>query len=563
MNTQEQILNFQRTYRRRIIVLNSLAGFCILVFFLFSFGENLGLLLPKTKTSEAAWSSIIIAMSSYLLASWYLYRCPACSHRLTPSTSRYAFCPQCDLTLDPRKAQRFQRTPQPLEQFAEIEREYQRRSLKALKWAVPFRLIAGIVLTGTTIHLTLLTLGLLWPPDLFSFFLPLALIPLAVLFDAFARFTRQVRCPACEKRMGELTAQRCPTCATPLGGDEQKLEPKLGHMRKATHLSRVSFALFGLLLFWNIWNYDMMVLRYLAKADPGTTPLHWAVFPNHQESIMRLLREGADPNARDENGRTPLHWAIAHENPEPVSILLAHGADIEARSDFGDTPFLEASRNESAEIARMLARKGAFLNAQDDFGQTALLRASQKGNMEIVKILLEAGADIGVENEVGETALSEAAFEGHEEVVRVLLENKAPLASVQDCKSSPIIRAAAAGHTKVIEQLLKAGASVEGRDGCDATPLKLAAEEGQTEAVKFLLAAGARVEKSKLKKAAGKQLITTTIKNAKAGAAVSNQGAENCKPGNMVRYADASAIDIARMAGHMEIIKLLEDAGAK
>ncbi len=95
----------------------------------------------------------------------------------------------------------------------------------------------------------------------------------------------------------------------------------------------------------------------------GRTTLHsapnWAV-------AERLIREGADVNARDSFGMTPLHCAAAAGHEEAVRVLLAAGADIGIKDNEGRSP-LDLARNLGhTEIAELLAQQGAANNGETE-----------------------------------------------------------------------------------------------------------------------------------------------------------------------------------------------------
>jgi ankyrin repeat protein len=55
-------------------------------------------------------------------------------------------------------------------------------------------------------------------------------------------------------------------------------------------------------------------------------------------TVQRLLRDGANPNAQDENGMTALHLAALHGRHELVDMLVAAGADLRAKENTNCTP---------------------------------------------------------------------------------------------------------------------------------------------------------------------------------------------------------------------------------
>lgn len=106
---------------------------------------------------------------------------------------------------------------------------------------------------------------------------------------------------------------------------------------------------------------DSTTVNQIVDGD-GSTPLIAAIAEGKLESVMELIRLGADVNIANFHGLTPLLTAALADWPEVIQFLVDAGADLEYSYR----------------------------------GDTALVLASQRGHSEVVKILLELGADINI-----------------------------------------------------------------------------------------------------------------------------------------------------------------------
>lgn len=69
-----------------------------------------------------------------------------------------------------------------------------------------------------------------------------------------------------------------------------------------------------------------------------TTALHEAVTSGHLPAVQKMLVEGAERDARDEQGRTPLRRAVDVNRTDLAQLLLAHGANPNLADTNGITP---------------------------------------------------------------------------------------------------------------------------------------------------------------------------------------------------------------------------------
>ncbi|GAN10451.1 palmitoyltransferase akr1 [Mucor ambiguus] len=67
----------------------------------------------------------------------------------------------------------------------------------------------------------------------------------------------------------------------------------------------------------------------------GHTPLMWAAYQGHSQSVDLLLKFGASVTAKDHSQLTPLHWAVVRGNKMCIRKMLEYDADVNARDQTG------------------------------------------------------------------------------------------------------------------------------------------------------------------------------------------------------------------------------------
>jgi palmitoyltransferase len=67
----------------------------------------------------------------------------------------------------------------------------------------------------------------------------------------------------------------------------------------------------------------------------GHTPLMWAAYQGHAQSVDLLLKFGASVTATDHSQLTPLHWAVVRGNKMCIRKMLEYDADVNARDQSG------------------------------------------------------------------------------------------------------------------------------------------------------------------------------------------------------------------------------------
>ena len=115
---------------------------------------------------------------------------------------------------------------------------------------------------------------------------------------------------------------------------------------------------------------------------------------NDTEIARRLIADGADVNAKDDDGYTPLHWAAEINSRNLAVILILNGADVNSETNKFDTPLHHAAQFNSIEMAELLLKNRANVNAKGYENQTPLHVAAYYGAIEMAELLLKNRANV-------------------------------------------------------------------------------------------------------------------------------------------------------------------------
>ncbi|KFQ26210.1 PREDICTED: BRCA1-associated RING domain protein 1, partial [Merops nubicus] len=100
----------------------------------------------------------------------------------------------------------------------------------------------------------------------------------------------------------------------------------------------------------------------------GETLLHVASIKGDLAAVEQLLKNGADPNVKDNAGWTPLHEACNHGHRDVVELLLRHKALVNTTGYQNDSPLHDAARNGHLGVVQLLLLHGASREAVNIFG---------------------------------------------------------------------------------------------------------------------------------------------------------------------------------------------------
>ena len=233
-------------------------------------------------------------------------------------------------------------------------------------------------------------------------------------------------------------------------------------------------------------------------------------------AALKFLDEGADVRgAKSADGTTALHWAAHHGELQLAKRLLKAGADANARNDYGSTPMQEAAVRGDAALLELLLKAGASVESANDEGETALMTVARTGKVDAAKVLIKARAKVNaVESWRGQTALMWAAAQGNPEMVRLLLKSGAKPDIVSALREwergttaeprrqnrppggfTALLLAAREGCAACAQELVKGGADINLANPDNITPLVMALINARFDTAKVLIEGGADVNR--------------------------------------------------------------------
>ena len=233
--------------------------------------------------------------------------------------------------------------------------------------------------------------------------------------------------------------------------------------------------------------------------DPQVKKLLDAAEKGDVASVKRLIEQGADPSAYDEDRiENALTIAIYYRQVGVIRALAGTRADF--NGGFPHTPLTIGVRTKNPELVRSLVEGGAKVNHPNSSGETALLIAVQDGDPETVAELVRLGADPNLvpkkkkyDTVTNYSPLEYAAMEGNKRVIDALLT--APGVKRDKRLAGLMLNGAAIrGKLAEVKRLVEQdGADVNARDARGDTPLINAAMAGEGKIVRYLLDRGADV----------------------------------------------------------------------
>ncbi len=186
-------------------------------------------------------------------------------------------------------------------------------------------------------------------------------------------------------------------------------------------------------------------------------------------------------NTKKPNQWTELHTATKNDDQETVARLIRDGADLHAVTKLDWTPLHFAAKYDHLACCRLLIEAGASMTVPTKLRFfTPFHIAALEGHTDIVRLFLESGVDINIRTAEGWTPLHAAVEHAHLETVQFLLEQGADpnLAKRSDLATFPLHSAARNGRLDIVQMLVDHGAEVNVHNKSGKTPRDFAEEIG-------------------------------------------------------------------------------------
>jgi len=211
-------------------------------------------------------------------------------------------------------------------------------------------------------------------------------------------------------------------------------------------------------------------------------------------SLLLCSAVAAAPEPQDLPGKTALMGAAQRGVAAQVMRLLRHGADVNARNRNGGTALMYAALGGHVEVVDLLLRHGARTDLKGSNGWGPLMIAAVKGHADVAERLLEAGADPNTPDVYGWTPLMRAIYERRGAVAARLMQRRQVAINVHsDRGSTPLHLAAMVGARDIAEQLIARGADRTLRDEDGRTPADIARARNDRELARVLAVSLGRI----------------------------------------------------------------------
>lgn len=275
----------------------------------------------------------------------------------------------------------------------------------------------------------------------------------------------------------------------------------------------------------------------------------------NQDSVIRLIKAGADVNAKnDYSQETPLIYAAQQGHLDVVKILLHNGADPDVNPRNDEGALIRAVAMGHLNIAEEIVRYGGNVNQRGILSKTALHYAVAFGYYYIADMLIYYGADINATARYNVTPLMLSITAGYPAISELLIRKEAKLNITDSDGYSALMLASKYGLHKLAGLMVKQGAKINLISQKNNTALTLAIQFNQVAVADTLISNGADVN-HKINEQLTPLTLAKSLGNDSIKDLLSDHGAsQNLIPYNdivLFRYSISGNTDDALFGTHL------------
>lgn len=220
-----------------------------------------------------------------------------------------------------------------------------------------------------------------------------------------------------------------------------------------------------------------------------------AAWANDVKAARRLIRDGADVNAKDSTEQSAYLVATSEGHLELLRLTLRNGARVDDKDSWNGTGLIRAAERGHGLVVGELLRAGIQRDHVNRIGYQAIHEAVWLGEdtasyATTVRVLAAGGVELDkVSPSAGLTPLQMARERGYDGLERILTSvTTSPAPADPD---AALLRAAERGDADAVAVALRAGADIEARDAHRRTALLLASTFDRVAVAELLVAMGA------------------------------------------------------------------------
>ncbi|WP_377326183.1 ankyrin repeat domain-containing protein [Pimelobacter simplex] len=226
-----------------------------------------------------------------------------------------------------------------------------------------------------------------------------------------------------------------------------------------------------------------------------------AAWKNDVAQARRLVRQGADVNAKDDTEQSAYLVATSEGHLDLLRLTLRHGAKVDDKDSWNGTGLIRAAERGHGLVVGELLRAGIDRDHVNRIGYQAIHEAIWLGEdtasyATTVRVLAAGGVELDrVSPSAGLTPLQMARERGYPVLERILEHvTTADRPADRAAASAALLRAARTGDADGVAVALRAGADIETRDEHERTALLLAATYDRVAVAEVLVAMGASAD---------------------------------------------------------------------